>query len=277
MTGGSPSFARSRPIVVLTVRREGVGRFVPDALEQFLRGHDPALCGQQTLEDSELLRAEHEATTAAERHVAAGIEGQVAAFERRGQRGRRPTAERADASHELGEVERLGQVVVGAQAETLHSLLDRAGRRQHQYPTLGALSHKPAADLVAVNDGQVAVQDHDVVVSDGKMAECVVAVEDHVDRHALSAQSGRDGRGQDFVVFDYQDSHVCLAVLRLASASPSRPRRGAIDTLQGYPVRGDSQVTAAVTVLSPTMSYNRCDGFEATEEGRSHEREQHQR
>jgi hypothetical protein len=37
--------------------------------------------------------------------------------------------------------------------------------------------------------------------------ECGVPVENDVDRHAFTAQTGPDRLGQDFEVFNYQHSH----------------------------------------------------------------------
>jgi hypothetical protein len=40
------------------------------------------------------------------------------------------------------------------------------------------------------------------------MLECIGAVEDHVDRHALAAQPGAEGPGQDLEIFDDQHAHA---------------------------------------------------------------------
>jgi hypothetical protein len=47
--------------------------------------------------------------------------------------------------------------------------------------------HDPPAHVVAVRARQVAVEHHDVVPGDREMLQRVVAVEDHVDRHAFAA------------------------------------------------------------------------------------------
>ena len=77
-----------------------------------------------------------------------------------GLRSARPATERLDPGDHLGEVERLGEVIIGAQAETLDPVLDRTGRGEHQDPARRALGGQGAADLVAVGAGEVAVQHH---------------------------------------------------------------------------------------------------------------------
>ena len=69
----------------------------------------------------------------------------------------RASTEGADAGDELGEIEGLGQVVVGAQAEALDAIGDAARRGQHEDATLAALGHQAATDLVAVDAGDVTV------------------------------------------------------------------------------------------------------------------------
>ena len=69
----------------------------------------------------------------------------------------RASAEGADAGHKLGEVEGLGQVVVGTQAETLDAIGDTARRGQHEDATRAAPGHQAATDLVTVDSGDVTV------------------------------------------------------------------------------------------------------------------------
>src|SRR5487761_1324178 len=185
MTGGAPSLARSRRIVVLTVVVNG------------------SACSSQTRSRS----------SSAETTRAAGVERDVTAAQGGGQRRGATAAESADAGRELGEVEWLGQVVVGAEPESVDPFGDGAGRGQHQHPGLGALSRQPPAYLIAVYSGQVPVQHHHVVAGEGQMLESVIPVEDDVDRHSFPAKSCPDRCGQDFEVFDDQHSHDLIMIL----------------------------------------------------------------
>ena len=61
-----------------------------------------------------------------------------------------------------------------------------------------------AADIVAVDAGQIPVQDDHVVAGDREAHEGVGAVEYDIHRHALAAQPGSDRAGQDLEVLDHQ-------------------------------------------------------------------------
>ena len=78
MTGGSPSFSRSRLMVVFTAVVNGSAADVPDPFEQLLGGHDPVARREQAFEDGELLRAEVEPAPGPERHPACRVHGEVA-------------------------------------------------------------------------------------------------------------------------------------------------------------------------------------------------------
>jgi hypothetical protein len=176
---------------------------------------------------SRAVRTEFERPPGAECDPPAGVEGHLTAFERRGQRGGGAAAKSTHAGHELGEVKGLRQVAVGAQPEAVHPLSDGTGRSQHQHPAPGPPGHGPSADFVAAGSGQVPVQHHDVIAGDGQMVERAVPVEDHVDRHALPAQSGPDRRGQDLEIFNDQHSHDLLVIL-LDSLGSAQLRAGRV-------------------------------------------------
>jgi hypothetical protein len=71
----------------------------------------------------------------------------------------------SDAQHELGEVEGLGEVVVGAEPEATDPFPGGAGGGQHEdHDGPVGLGDHPA-EHVTVDAGQVAVQDDDLVVN----------------------------------------------------------------------------------------------------------------
>ena len=111
-------------------------------------------------------------------------------------------SERPDPRDELAEVNRPGQIVVGAETEPFDPVLDGVGGGQHQHPALRTLGDERAADLIAVHFGEVSVQHDHVIRSDGRAGERVAAVMGDVDRDPLAAQPGRNGVGQDLVIFD---------------------------------------------------------------------------
>jgi hypothetical protein len=110
---------------------ERVGHLVPHPLQQLLGGDYPAAGGEQAFEDGELFRAQLQPSAGAERHPAVRVEDHLPVVEHRRHRGRGPPRQGADAGDQFGEIERLGQVVVGAEAESLHAVPDGAGRGQH--------------------------------------------------------------------------------------------------------------------------------------------------
>ena len=137
-------------------------RVAPDALEQLVaREHEPAVV-EQLPEEVELLRRELDLLVADHHLAAAGVDDEVAVADLvallAAPVGRRAAEDALHARHELARVERLRQVVVGADLEPddLVDVLVAGG--QHQDRHVGALAHA-AADLQPVHVGQVEVED----------------------------------------------------------------------------------------------------------------------
>ena len=120
---------------------------------------------------------------------------------------RRAPLERAQARDELGEGERLAQVVVGAEGEALDALGDGGRGGEHEDPRRALLADEPAADVVAVDDRQVAVEHDGVVVDDRGAAQRRRAVERDVDRAAGLAQAARQRVGEQRLVLGDQHAH----------------------------------------------------------------------
>ena len=118
---------------------------------------------------------------------------------------RRPSA-RTRAT-QFGEVERFGEVVVGAEAEAFDPVVQRVGRGEHEHPAVSAVRGDLPADVVAVDAGQVAVENDHVVAGDRDPLQGFGAVRRDVDGHALAAQPGRDRPGQDLEVLHDQHPH----------------------------------------------------------------------
>ena len=71
-----------------------------------------------------------------------------------------------------------------------------------------------AAHLVAVDAGEVAVEDDHVVAVDGGHAERGAPVVGDVDRHAFSAQAPGDRVGHDLAVLYHEQSHPGIVARR---------------------------------------------------------------
>jgi DNA-binding response OmpR family regulator len=88
-------------------------------------------------------------------------------------------------------LERLREVVVGAELEPAHAVVEAAGRGEHEDPRGAAPLGDAAGDGVAVQAGQVTVEHDDVVVVDGEELVRVVAAVGDVDGHGLAGQARR--------------------------------------------------------------------------------------
>jgi hypothetical protein len=113
---------------------------------------------------------------------------------------------------------------------------DSTGGGEHQHPGVAALTHERATHLIAVDPGEVAVEDDDIVTIDGHARQRLDPVEGQVDGHALPAQPlGERGR-QPRVIFHNQHPHRCTLTACLSLRN--------------------SEVTTVVTMVSPPHLYN---------------------
>ena len=116
----------------------------------------------------------------------------------------------AQARIQLADVERLGQVVVGAAVEPLDPGFDAVPGGQHQHRHLGAARPEALADLQAVDERQHDVEDHRVVVGDGDELDDVPAIACDVHGVGLLAQALRQHLCRVRFVFDQKDAHRVL-------------------------------------------------------------------
>ena len=238
--GGSPSLARSRPIVVFTVLVKG------SAISSHTFSNSSSAGTARPCADNRYSRTANSFGLSRKRWPARGdppgrVQYQVAVLQDRWQHACGPATERPHPSDELIEIERLRQVVVGAQAEPVDAVSHGARRGQHQEPALTPVGYEGLADLVPVQARKVTVEDNDVIAVDGGVRHRIAPVQDDVDRHALAPQARGDGLGQPFVVLHNEHSHEI--------------------PFPGCQSKGDSRVTARVTVLSPLAPYNLAHGF----------------
>ncbi|MNW61179.1 hypothetical protein D3C74_392180 [compost metagenome] len=126
--------------------------------------------------------------------------------------------EGAEPGDELGELERLGQIVVGAEAEPVHTVVEGARCCEHQHRGPGRVGRQAPADLVPVHAGDVPVEQYHVVVVQVDGEERRVAVRGHVGRDRLHGQTCPDGVGQVLLVLHDQHSHVRVHLPLVRSA-----------------------------------------------------------
>jgi hypothetical protein len=163
--------------------RERVGELVPDPLQQLLCRDASALGRDQHFEDAELLRTEIERPARTRGPSLGRVDDEVTDREHRRDEGMGAACERADAGDEDGEVERLAEVVVRAETETLDQVLRFSCGSQHQHPATALRGDELRAHLVAVHSWKVAIEHEHVVVVEQCPLEPTGPVERDVDGH----------------------------------------------------------------------------------------------
>jgi hypothetical protein len=118
-----------------------------------------------------------------------------------------PAGERPQPREQLGEGERLGQVVVGAAVQAGDPVVDAVARGQHEDRRPHAGLPQLPADVEAVAAGQHHVQQDGVVRGRAGHPEGVLAAARDVGGVALLDQAAADERRHLQLVFDDQRSH----------------------------------------------------------------------
>ena len=156
---------------------------------------------------------------------AEGIQPHSAGFQDGAARRLTAPLQSAQPDHELRELEGLDEVVIRPEFEALDAFAQGAGRGEHEDAHLRVLAGQAVADLVAVDTGQVPVQNDDIVVGDLHLGQRFGAVPHDVHRHRLATQPHGYRIGEIGLVLDHQYAHVIdLPGFRFLqpSAFPSR-------------------------------------------------------
>ena len=115
--------------------------------------------------------------------------------------------QRADARQQLGERERLDEVVVGAAVETCDAVLQRVARGEHQDRRLHALAAQRRQDLQAIAPGQTQIQEDEIERLGRHPEEGVLAGTFDDDVVAFAFEPFAQGVGHFQFVFDDEHSH----------------------------------------------------------------------
>jgi len=181
---------------------------VPDAFEQHGARHDLARMPHQVLEQAELASREVHGPAAAGHLAPDEVHLQVRHLEAGRGLGRCGTPrQHLDACEQLGEGERLREVVVTAGAQALDAIVHFRERAQDQDRRGDALRAQGLHHREAVHVGQHAVGDDHVVARGQRQREPFGAVRRVVDAVAAFPQPGRDVIGRAPVVLDEQQFH----------------------------------------------------------------------
>ena len=122
-------------------------------------------------------------------------------------RDRSAAQQRLDAHDQLGECERLGEVVVGAGLKIVNLVLGGAARRQDQDGHALVGSPDPAQHFLTGELRQHQIEDDQIVFVSLRELPATQAILGHIDRIALRAQRPRHELGNLLLVFHQQQSH----------------------------------------------------------------------
>src|SRR4029079_4700153 len=156
-----------------------VDRKVVVVIEQLLTdevlAEHPSGARQEQLEQRPLPNGEIDRNTVGGDALGLDIDRQCTDHDRaRGHRG--SPQQRSDASFEFGQRKRLGQIVVGAEIESAHAVLDRVARRQDQNIRLRTALAPPSPHLETVDVGQTDVENQKLIRRCPQRAVGTVAV-----------------------------------------------------------------------------------------------------
>ncbi len=134
--------------------------------------------------------------------------------------------------------ERLGEVVVGARSQAVHPVPYGARRRQHQHPGQQSLRHHPAAHVVAVQAGQIAVQDEHVVGAEPQLFQGHSPAVGDIDRDRVAAQALGDHFREEFLVLHHQHAHGVMCTRGTPFAGVSTCRCLSLGVTHAFAVSG---------------------------------------
>src|SRR4051794_12613229 len=114
----------------------------------------------------------------------------------------------ADPGDQLGERERLGQVVAGTEVEAVHLEPHLGEARQHQDRLLGPVAQQLPEHVAAVHAGHQQVKDDQVIGIRERSPQSVWAAARQLDRQALRRQRAAQARAYRLLIVDEQDTRA---------------------------------------------------------------------
>ena len=136
---------------------------------------------------------------------------------------RAPAVEGPEPQHELLQLERLREVVVGAEPEPGGLVVEPVGRGEHEDRHAAPGGDDVLGDLVAGGPGDVAVEDGDVVGVHAQQLQRGVAVAGDVGRDRFQAEAIADGFGQIGLVLNDQHTRAPMVTSRRISPAYRKP------------------------------------------------------
>ena len=181
---------------------------VPHPLQEHGARHHLSGAAHEKLEELELARRELDLAPAAGHPPGDQIELEILDLEARGFAARgAPAQQRLDARQELGERERLGEIVIAPRLEPADAVVDAAEGGQHQHRSLDAPLAQTLDDREAVELRQHAIGHDEIELPLGGAVEPLAPIGGVLDGVAALAQPlDEEARGLG-IVFDEQHVH----------------------------------------------------------------------
>src|SRR5262245_19228019 len=200
---------------------ERVLAIAPYLVEDASAGEDSAGRAHQKLEDCKFLGRELDGVATAPHLQQLAIEDEVGNLQNVGV-GRefvRPAHQSLDAGKQLVEIERLGEIVVGAQFQALDLVFQGVHGGQHQNRRVIALETQTLTHVVAVHVGEHQIE-HDNIELAG-LGEVHPRASRRSDGPAMifGPEPAVDEVGDARLVFDEKDVHAAASVLAAGSAT----------------------------------------------------------
>ena len=190
---------------------ENLRCLVPHALDETRSAHDLAGASHQHLEDRKFLRGQLDRGAGTGHAAARGVEGQISDAEHGRPCGARPAEQGPDPRQELGEGERLGEVVVGSRAESADPVGETIPRGQHQDRGREITRPERTAHGDPVLPRQEPVEHDHVVLAHPGVLFAQLAGRRDVDHEAFLLEPLGEELGGLTVVLDQQNAHRGLS------------------------------------------------------------------
>src|SRR4051812_19887259 len=185
--------------------REGV--IAPDLVEQLLAADHQPLVAHQVLEQLELALREIDLPVATRDLVRIRVQRQVT-HPQRGHPARWAAPQQGpQAGEQLLALERLDQIVVGADVEPLHAGLQGVARRQHEDRRVVAVVAQALGDVDAIQPRQAEIEHDDVRQEGVGLVKAADAVGGELDLVPLETQRALEDLRDLLIVLDDEHAH----------------------------------------------------------------------
>src|SRR5215471_6302877 len=180
---------------------------VPHSFNQARPAHDFAGAPHQHFEDREFFRGQRDRSACAGHPATRRIQREIVDSEHRRPCVARPPEQRADPRQKLGEGERLGEVIIGAGAQTLDPIGQAVPRGQHQDRRRQVTRTQCVTDGNAVLPWQEPVEHDHVVLVHGGLLFALLTGRGHIDDEPFFVEPLGEKLRRLTIVLDQENTH----------------------------------------------------------------------